>query len=133
MKRAGDRISSAFGFTLVEVLAALLFLAVSIPAILGALSISSRAAEIAERTSLAGQLAENELGELIVAQSGTGRMAETRGEFTDNPGYRWEATQETGALSPSDMLTIRVFFQVQGKERSVALSTLLSSTSSTTY
>jgi len=120
--------SSRSGFTLVEILAALFFLAISIPAILGALSLSSRAAEIAERTSLAGELAENELSELVIAQTANGSLPQSRGEFPEYPGYRWDVTQETGNLSPTETLTIHVYFMVQGKERSIDLSTLISGT-----
>src|SRR3954451_23967822 len=126
MKRRRSHRSLSGAFTFVEVLAALLFLAISIPAILGALSLSSRAAEIAERTSLAGELAENELSELVVAQATTGTLTETRGEFANFPGYRWEVTRETGSLSPTETLTMHVYFPVQGKERSLELSTLIS-------
>ena len=119
------------GFTFVEILASLLFLAISIPAILGALSLCSRAAEIAERTSLAGELAENQLSELVVAQGVSGSAAQSRGEFADYPGFRWDTTMETGTLAPSETMTIHVYFMVRGKERSVDLATVVSSTATT--
>src|SRR5438309_1626171 len=51
------------GFTFVEVLAALTFLAILVPTLLGALSIANRASVMAERSAIAGQLGENKLNE----------------------------------------------------------------------
>ena len=45
------------GFTFIEVLAALLFLAILYPAIVGGLTISNRASVISERTAVAAELA----------------------------------------------------------------------------
>jgi len=80
------------GFTFVEVLAALAFLGILIPVVLSAMTVSLRASEIAERSSVAAQLGENMLNEMIVEN--TWSSAGTRGDFgQDYPGYRWQMTQ----------------------------------------
>lgn len=130
MKRSAH--SAAAGFTLVEVLAALLFLALAIPAVLGAINASSRAGEIAERSAIAGQLAENELSQLVLDQTNTtggssGGNSGDRGDFgTEYPGYRWEMKQEAWTVSPDlTQYTVRVYYSVRGDERSVEMSTVL--------
>jgi type II secretory pathway pseudopilin PulG len=116
------------GFTFVEVLAALLFLAILVPAIVSGLTVANRASVMAERSTLAGELADNKLNELLIDNAWT--TAETRGDFgSDRPGYRWELNQATwSADSVNTMTELRLdaFFTVQGREHSVRFSTLVS-------
>jgi len=117
MKKSG-------AFTFVEILAALVFLAILLPAVLEGITLASRASVISERSALATELAQNKLGELTLNdQWATG---ETRGDFGEDwPGMRWEATQSTWEMDAMSVLTLEVFFQVQGQEKSVSLSTLV--------
>ena len=119
------------GFTFVEILAALVFLAILIPAVLEGLTLSSRAAELAERRALAAGLAQNKLDELTLNNAwATGG---TRGDFgKDWPGMRWEATQSTWDMGAMTVLTVEVFFPARGQEKSVSLSTLVSTTTTST-
>lgn len=118
--------SGPAGFTFIEVLASLLFMAIVIPAVVTALTISNRAAITSERTNVAVQLAENRLNELLIEN--TWSSGESRGEFgADWPRYRWELTQGTWETDNMTELTMEVFFPVQGKEQSVRLTTLVSS------
>ena len=135
------------GFTLVEVLASLLFLAIAVPAIVGALGVASRASEIAERSSIAGNLAENKLNEMLLGNAWQS-AAQPAGDFgADFPYYRWQmATQtwagntaNTGTTSASALgagtlteLSVEVFYPVQGSEHSVRLTTLVGATTTTT-
>lgn len=122
--RFARRPSSAFTF--IEVLASLLFMAIVIPAVVTALTISNRAAITSERTNVAVQLAENRLSELLIEN--TWSSGESRGEFgAEWPGYRWELTQGTWEADNMTELTMEVFFPVQGKEQSVRLTTLVNS------
>jgi type II secretory pathway pseudopilin PulG len=119
------------GFTFVEVLAALLFLAILVPVVVSGLSIASRASVIAERSTIAGELAENKLNELLIGNAWT--TAETRGDFgQDWQGYRWELNQGTWSADSASTMTelkLDVFFTVQGREHSVRFSTLASQSS----
>ena len=118
-------------FTFVEVFAALVFLAILVPAIVEGLSIANRASVVAERGSVAGELAENKLNEMLAGQAWASGTA-TSGDFgTDWPGYRWELSQTTwdqDNVNPMTELSMEVFFPVQGKERSCKLTTLVSGT-----
>jgi type II secretory pathway pseudopilin PulG len=113
------------GFTFVEILAALLFLGIVMPVVIGALQVSNRAAVLSERSAMAVQLAENQLAELQLGDAWS--SSASTGEFGEDwPGYRWELTKadwENGAMTE---LQLAVFFTVQGREQDVRLSTLVS-------
>ena len=125
------------GFTFVEVLAAMLFLAIVVPAIVTALTLSNRASEMTDRGTTAGQLAENKLSELLIG-SAWRSAANAGGDCgADFPGYRWQLTQEpwTGdATAGMTELKLDVFYKTQGSEHSVSLTTLVNAlaTSGTT-
>ena len=117
------------GFTFVEVLAALLFLAILVPAVVSGLVLSNRLSVLSERNAAAEELAENKLNELLIDDAWES-TSDTRGDFgTDWPGYRWEMEQEDwagDAVNTMTELTMQVFFNVQGHEHSVRLTTLVS-------
>ncbi len=110
-------------FTLAEVLAALVFLAILIPVIAECLTIASRAGEVATRKTEAVRVADRILNESIVttnwnqsAQSGT--VNEGTREFD------WTLNNEPWNQDPMRLLTVQVKYTVQGKEYSVQLSTI---------
>lgn len=117
------------GFTFIEVLAALIFLAILVPAIVQGLTIANRTSVVSERSAVAGELAENKLNELLLNNAWE-TATDTRGDFgTDWPGYRWEmneATWDQDTVNTMSELTVEVFFSVQGHEHSFRLSTLVS-------
>jgi Tfp pilus assembly protein PilV len=122
--------SRIHGFTLVEVLAALLFLGILIPAIMTALTSSNRAAVVSERSVIAAELGENKLNEIIAEESWT--SAGSRGDFgTDWPGYRWELKQTAWNSADVTELTITVFYSVQANEQQVQFSTLAAQSETT--
>lgn len=132
MKRPPFRqLGSGRGFTFVEVLAALVFLAILVPAIVQGLTLANRTSVVSERSAIAGELAENKLNELLINNAWE-TATETRGDFgTDWPGYRWEMNETTwdqDTVNTMTELTVQVFFPVQGQERNVQLSTLVSAT-----
>lgn len=126
MKRKGR--DPKAGFTFVEVLAAMLFLSIVVPAILTALTISNRASEMTDRGTTAGLLAENKLNEMLIGNAWQG-ASNTGGDCgAEFPGYRWELTQEqwTGdTVAAMTQLKVEVFFKTQGTEHGVALTTLV--------
>lgn len=117
-------------FTFVEILAAMLFLGILMPVVIGALQISNRAAVIAERTTVAGQLAENRLAELMLDDAWT--SAASTGDFgAEWPGYTWELTRLDWASGTMTELQLAVIFTVQGRAHDVRLSTLVREPEST--
>jgi Tfp pilus assembly protein PilV len=116
----------ASAFTLAEVLAAMLFLAIVIPAIVEALHVASLAGEVAARKGAAARIADRILNESIIttnwntgSQSGT--AAEGAGEF------RWTLDSQNWPVDTTAamrLLTAEVTFSAQGHDYSVELSTL---------
>jgi hypothetical protein len=112
------------GFTFAEVLATLMFLAILIPVVTEALNLASRTGVVSERSAMATELAENRLNELALNSAWV--TAEKSGDFgTDWPGYRWELSETTWSVDSLTELTIHVFFDVQGKEREISMSTVV--------
>jgi type II secretory pathway pseudopilin PulG len=120
------------GFTLAEVMAALVFMAILIPVALEGLSIASRAGEVAARKGDAALVAERILNESLVTtnwnqtvQSGTLRQG-----FRD---FRWTLRNDPWNGDPNQsvmrLLTVEVKFAAQGQDYSVHLSTLANSPS----
>lgn len=115
--RGGD------AFTLAEVLAALLFMAIVIPVALQAMRVAGRAGELAERKREAARVAERILNESIVttnwnksALSGTVIEAERE--------YKWQLRSESWSQTDMRLLSVQVEFPVQGQDYSVEMSTL---------
>jgi Tfp pilus assembly protein PilV len=122
-------------FTFVEVFAAMVFLAILVPAIVEGLTIANRVSVVTERSSIAAELAENKLNEILLSSTGTSAtIAQTNGDFGANwPDYHWETSQDTwdqDSVNTMIELNVDVYYPVQGKERSVRLTTLLSGTAS---
>ena len=110
------------GFTLIEVLATMVLMAIVLPVTMQALSVSLGAASSARHTTEASGLAQAKLHELI----STGQLnATSNGDFgTDHPGYRWEIGSVTRDYNLTE-ITIRVLWQERGQEKQLTLSTLV--------
>jgi type II secretory pathway pseudopilin PulG len=137
--RFGTRVTNSIsnnahanGFTLAEVMAALVFMAIVIPVALHALSIAGRAGEVAGRKQQAALVAERILNENIVTtnwdkavQNGTVRQG-----LLD---FRWTLRSEPWNEDPYEsnlrLLTAEVLFDAQGRDYSVKLSTLVDDSS----
>jgi len=123
--RAGGRRSGAF--TLAEVLAALVFMAIVIPVALQGLSIASRAGAVAGRKREAARVAERVLAESLLLTNQL--QSASSGVVTElDRDYRWSLRSERWAVdSAMQLLTVEVSYPVQGKNYSVQLSTLVES------
>ncbi len=117
-------------FTLAEVLAALVFMAILIPVAIQALNVASRAGESAVRRGEAALVADSILNQMIVTtnwnqavQTGTVRQG-----FRD---FHWTLRNEPWSKDPNAttirQLTIEVTYPVQGIGHAVKLSTLIDS------
>ena len=119
------------GFTLAEVLAALLFMAIVIPVAVQALRVASLAGTVADRKTQAVRVAQRLLDESLIAtnwtKSGQGGTV-TEGDRQ----YRWtlrsESWSQDGQLYAPRLLSLEVTFAVQNRDYSVRLSTLSPST-----
>ena len=144
------------GFTLAEVLAALLFMAIVIPIAVQGLQIANRAGEVAQRKSEAARVAERVLNENIVTTNYTqssqgGTIYEGTREFRwtmRNEPWTQNLTNQTPAETTSmgqlvtgqprvtataasqttlNLLSVEVTYTVQNKDYTLRLSTLINS------
>ena len=118
-------------FTLAEVLAALLFMAILIPVTMQAVSVASRAGMLGQRKATAMRIAERVLNEQIV----TGQIATATpyGNVVDGDmTYPWTMVTEPWTEDAMTVVTVRVTFDVQGNTFDVAASTLYDPAVSTT-
>ena len=116
----------AAGFTLVEVLAALLFLAIVIPTAVEALHMATLSGEVAVRKGAAARVADRILNESIVMTNwNSGTQSGTVTEGAED--FRWTLTSQTWPQDSMQLLTAEVKYSAQGKDYSVKLSTLASS------
>ncbi|MFM8470397.1 MAG: hypothetical protein ACKODH_10570 [Limisphaerales bacterium] len=113
-------------FTLAEVLAALLFMAIVIPVALEGLRIASLAGQVGERKAVAARVAERVLNELTV--TGTGPGGTDNGVITEGT-HEFQWTIESVAWledSTFQETTVRVAYFFQGREYDVTVTTLKS-------
>ena len=122
----------AAAFTLAEVMAALVFMAIVIPVALQALSIASRAGEVAARKSEAALVAERVLSESLITTNWdkavqNGQIRQGIRDFTWT--LRSEPWNEDPQQSDLRLITVEVKFAAQGQDYGVKLSTLVNSAS----
>ena len=116
-------------FTLVEVLAALLMMAIIVPVAMEGMSIATRAGVLGQRKAAAMRVAERVLNELII--EGETTRASTTGTTADgDTNYPWSMRSENWPEDPMIHLTVTVTFTVQGNDFTVELSTLVPPSSS---
>jgi type II secretory pathway pseudopilin PulG len=118
------------GFTLAEVLAAMVFMAILIPVALEGLSIASRAGEVAARKSEAALVAEKVLNETIASTnwSSGGQGGTVRQGIRD---FHWKLNNDSwnkdSDLIGMRLLSVEVTFDAQGREYKYKMSTLVDS------
>lgn len=118
-------------FTLVEVLAALLMMAIVIPVAMEGMSIASRAGVMGTRKAAAMRVAERLLEELVIGnqlQQSSSSGAIEDGDTT----YPWTMRTEAWSEDAMLQLTVTVNFVVRGNTYDVSVSTLLPATSTGT-
>jgi prepilin-type N-terminal cleavage/methylation domain-containing protein len=115
------------GFTLIEVLATLMLMAIVLPAIMQGISIASGTASAARCRNEAAGLAESKLNEVIATQQWQG--GQMSGDFApDFPQYKWQATvgewQSDSSNVGLQQLDVKVIWTHRNREDSVTVSTL---------
>ena len=122
--------NSCTAFTLAEVLAALVFMAILIPVALEGLSIASRAGEVAARKSEAALVAERILNENVITTNwnSTVQNGTVRQGIRD---FRWTLRNDPWDKDPNQtairLLAVEVTFAAQGRDYVVRMNTLVDS------
>ena len=126
----GARTNNQLAFTLAEVLAALLFLAIVVPVAMEGLHLASLAGAVAQRKSEATRIAQRVINESLImtnwnqsVQSGT--TIEGQREF------RWTLRTDPWTEDPAQnvmrQLSAEVTFTAQNRQYAVKLTTLVDS------
>ena len=111
------------GFTLVEVLAAMVLMGIVLPVAMRGVSLAVAAAGHARHLSEASSLAETKLNELLVVDAPS--AAGTSGDFApDHPEYQWKCDSQQRDYNMTEFV-LTVSWQEQGQPRTFALSTMI--------
>lgn len=99
-------------------------MAIVIPVAVEGLRLANLAGEVAQRKTVAGRVAERVLNELIVTGQWLG-PAQSGTVHEGNRQYHWQMRVEPWPMDAMRLLTVQVFFPVQGRQYDVRLSTLV--------
>ena len=114
-------------YTLIEVLAALLLLAIVVPVAIEALHTASMAGEVAAHKGEAARVADNVLNQSIITTNWN--FGVQNGTINDGGRqFTWTLNSQSWPVdSAMELLTAQVQFSVQGRDYSVQSSTLAQS------
>lgn len=111
-------------FTLVEVLATLMLVAIILPVAMKGISLAAMTAGAAKQRMEAAALAETRLGELLA--TGEWLNGDLSGDFgPDWPDHHWTADVRDWEGTTLRQVDVRVKWTTRGKERSITLTTLV--------
>ena len=118
-------------FTLAEVLAALLFMAIVVPVAIEGMHIASLAGTVAERKGEAARVAQRLLTESLVTTNWS--QASQSGSVTEGyRQFRWTLRNDPWTQDPNQsamrQLLVEVSFTAQDRDYSVRMSTLVDGT-----
>jgi len=111
------------GFTLAEVLAALMLMAIVVPGAMEGVSVAGRAGTLGHRKAAAARVAQRVLNEALV----TGQLfnSSTGGSTSEGDArYEWKLETAPWSVDAMEEVTVRVTFTVQGSSYDIAVSTL---------
>jgi hypothetical protein len=113
----------AAAFTLAEVLAALVLMAIVIPVAIEGTGVAGRAGELGVRKADAVRVAQRVLNEAIA----TGTAGQSSGGSTaEGPAtYTWTLTSQPWSVDTMQLVTVQVNFNLQGRDFAVSLDTLV--------
>ena len=123
------RTANRAAFTLAEVLAALVFMAIVVPVAVEGLRVANLAGQVGHRKTVAARVADRVLNEWVVtgqAQS----TAQTGVVQEGNLEYRWSIRVQPWNQDTMRFVTIEVRYLVQGQEYDLQISTLLDNSTS---
>jgi type II secretory pathway pseudopilin PulG len=118
-------------FTLAEVLAALMFMAIVIPVAIEALHIASLAGAVAERKGEAARVAQRILDESLV-MTNWNQSVQSGSTTEDQRQFRWTLRNDAWNEDPNQteirQLSVEVVFTAQNRDYTVRMTTLVDNT-----
>jgi general secretion pathway protein I len=116
------RRTSRGGFTLIEVLVALVLMGIVLPIAMRGATLAMRAASTARHRAEAATLGEAKLTEMVA--QGDWQSGNTQGDFApDFPQYQWQLQSAQRDLDVTE-LQLTVTWKERGADRSINVSTL---------
>ena len=112
------------GFTLVEVVAALVLVAIALPVIMRGISVATSASSISKQRTQAATLASLKLHELV----GTGQWqnGNQSGDFAGEwPDYQWSSELTEWSGVETQQLDVHVTWMARNQKQTFTLSTLV--------
>jgi prepilin-type N-terminal cleavage/methylation domain-containing protein len=111
-------------FTLVEILATLVLVAIILPVAMSGISLALNVADESKQQTEAASLAQNKMAEIVAC--GLWQTTSLAGDFgPDRPEYRWAAQVRDWQTASLRQLDVQVTWNRRGRDRSVTLSTLV--------
>jgi len=117
-------------FTLVEVLAALLMMAIIIPVAIEGMSVASRVGMLGQRKAAAMRVAERVLNELLV-ETQIQQASSSGTAYEGDTAYPWVMRVENWSEDAMQQMTVTVSFPLQGAVHEISVATLLPNTTAT--
>ena len=112
------------GFTLVEILATLMLVAIILPAAMKGISLATTVAGLAKQRVEAASLAESKMTELLAGAAW--QESDLEGDFSpDWPDYRWDAEVKDWEGLALQQLDVRVEWTLRNQDYSLVISTLI--------
>jgi len=121
-----DRVPSSrrrAAFTLVEVLAALLMMAIIIPVAIEGMSVASRVAVLGQRKAAAMRVGERVLNELLV-ETQIQQASASGTAYEGESSFPWVMRVDNWPEDAMQQMTVTVSFTVQGGAHEVSVATL---------
>jgi len=111
-------------FTLIEILATLVLVAIILPVAMSGISLALATADESRHETEAASLAQNKMAEIVACEQW--HNASLSGDFgPDRPDYRWSAQVSDWQGTQVRQLDVRVLWNNRGRDRSVTLTTLV--------
>jgi len=127
INRRCNAVKRRAAFTLVELLAAMAFMAIVIPVALQGLQIANRAGVVAQRKAVATRVLDSVLTEYTAMSQTTG--AKQKGSVLEGAiDYQWTIQVQPWKEDQMRVVTAEVTYPVQGRNYKLQASTLVSMT-----
>ena len=119
------KVIDAKGFTLIEILAALLLIGLVLPAVMKGISINNILASDSDHKYEALNLAESKLAEVLLEESWQNSSSQSGSFENEYENYQWVIGASDWTQAGIKQIDIFVYWQQRNRQREIKLSTLV--------